>query len=116
MEVRILYIEDCPNIGLAEQRVREVADGDPEIRIVRQRVADPADTAATGLHGSPTILIDGVDPFAAPDTEPSWACRVFLSAYGIQGAPSTKQLREAMGRLTAADVEPSDATAERAAS
>lgn len=98
MEVRILYFEDCPNIDLAEQRVRDVADGDPEIRVVRQRVADPAEANAAGLHGSPTILIDGVDPFAEVGTEPSWACRVFVSADGIQGAPSTKQLREAMER------------------
>ena len=97
MEIRILYFEDCPNIGLAEQRVLEVADGDPDIRIVRQRVADPDDAKAAGLHGSPTILIDGVDPFAGPDTETSWTCRVFMSANGIQGAPSTQQLREVMG-------------------
>ena len=43
MEVRILYFEDCPNVGLAEQRVRDLAAGDPEIRVARQRVADPAD-------------------------------------------------------------------------
>jgi len=98
MEVRILYFEDCPNIGIAEQRVREAAAGDPEIRIVRQRVADPDDAKAAELHGSPTILIDGVDPFAGPDAEPSWTCRVFVSADGIQGAPSTLQLREVMHR------------------
>ena len=131
MEVRILYFEDCPNVGLAEQRVRDLAAGDPElqvapqrvadpadagtpefgpptsdllaagdpeIRVARQRVADPADAAAAGLHGSPTILIDGVDPFVEPGTETSWACRVFVSADGIQGAPSTEQLRAAMGR------------------
>ncbi len=98
MEVRILYFEDCPNVGLAERRVLDLADGDPEIRVFRQRVADPADAEAAGLHGSPTILIDGVDPFVEPGTEALWACRVFVSADGVQGAPSTKQLREAMGR------------------
>jgi len=98
MEVRILYFEDCPNIGLAEQRVRDIAAGDPEIRIVRQRVADPTDANAAGLHGSPTILIDGVDPFVAPNAETSWACRVYMSPEGVQGAPSIKQLREVMGR------------------
>ena len=98
MEVRILYFEDCPNVGLAEQRVREVSDGDPEIRVVSQRVADPGEAEAAGVHGSPTILIDGVDPFVEPGTETSWACRVFVSADGIQGAPSTEQLRAAMGR------------------
>ena len=98
MEVRILYFDDCPNVGLAEERVRDLAAGDPAIRVIRQRVADLADAAASGLHGSPTILIDGVDPFAEPGTEASWACRVFVSADGVQGAPSMEQLREAMGR------------------
>ena len=70
----------------------------PLLAYAVRRVADPADAAAAGLHGSPTILIDGVDPFVEPGTETSWACRVFVSADGVQGAPSTQQLREAMGR------------------
>ena len=77
--------------------LKQIRAWNPDIRIVRQRVADPDDAKAAGLHGSPTILIDGVDPFAGPDTETSWTCRVFMSADGIQGAPSTQQLREVMG-------------------
>ena len=76
MEVRILYFDDCPNVGLAEERVRDLAAGDPEIRVARQRVADPADAAAAGLHGSPTILIEGVDPFVEAGTGASWDCQV----------------------------------------
>jgi hypothetical protein len=98
VEVRILYVEDCPNVGVAERRVREVADGDPEIHIVRQRIVDPADAEAAGLHGSPTILIDGIDRFVPPDAERVWACRVFVTPEGIEGAPSIDQLRHAMGR------------------
>ena len=94
MEVRILYFEDCPNVGLAEQRVRDLAAGDPEIRVARQRVADPADAAAAGLHGSPTILIDGVDVMRRRSEVPTGdACRLDL--------PTPQDIREALLRAQA---------------
>jgi hypothetical protein len=34
---------------------------------VAERVIDDADVAwAVGMHGSPTVLVDGIDPSAAP--------------------------------------------------
>ena len=65
--------------------------------LAASNVATPATIDRSMEFDSPTILIDGVDPFAGPDTETSWTCRVFMSADGIQGAPSTQQLREVMG-------------------
>jgi len=49
------------------------------------------------MHGSPTLLIDGVDPFGPPDQRPSLSCRLYRDAAGRPaGAPSVEALRQAL--------------------
>ena len=49
------------------------------------------------MHGSPTVLIDGSDPFAAPGADASLSCRLYRDEAGrVQGAPSAGQLRAAL--------------------
>ncbi len=49
-----------------------------------------------GFHGSPSILVDGVDVFADPDARIGLSCRVYRTPEGPAGAPSVEQLREAL--------------------
>lgn len=37
--------------------------------------------------GSPTILIDGVDPFGVAGQSPAFACRVYATPAGLSGVP-----------------------------
>jgi hypothetical protein len=47
--------------------------------------------------GSPTLLIDGVDPFAAPGEPASLSCRLYRLPDGsLDGVPSLDQLRAAL--------------------
>ena len=50
------------------------------------------------LRQSPTLLIDGADPFAGPDTRASMSCRLYRDAAGriAGGAPSVEALRQAL--------------------
>jgi len=49
------------------------------------------------MHGSPTVLVDGRDPFAAPGTPASVSCRLYQDEGGrAQGAPSLTRLRQAL--------------------
>jgi hypothetical protein len=60
----------------------------------RREIADDQEAAKAGMHGSPTLLIDGVDPFAGPDEAPSLSCRLYRDAAGrISRAPSAETLR-----------------------
>ena len=47
-------------------------------------------------HGSPSIQVDGVDLFAAPDAAVGLACRVYPTPDGPAGAPTVEQLRAAL--------------------
>src|SRR4051794_14140426 len=50
-----------------------------------------------GMTGSPTLLIDGTDPFARPGSEPSLSCRLYPSENGrVEGAPSVDDLRRVL--------------------
>jgi hypothetical protein len=49
-----------------------------------------------GNRGSPTVLIDGEDPFADPDAPVGLACRVYPTADELAGAPSVAQLTAAL--------------------
>jgi Alkylmercury lyase len=55
------------------------------------------------MHGSPTLLIDGVDPFAEAGQAPSMSCRLYRDENGqLSGAPSIGQLRQAIEAAPAA--------------
>ena len=48
--------------------------------------------------GSPTILLNGHDPFHRPGTEPALACRVYDTTDGPSGVPDLRALRRALKR------------------
>jgi hypothetical protein len=65
--------------------------------VARRVIVDEADAARFGMHGSPTLLIDGVDPFAELGAPTSVSCRIYRSAEGrMEGAPSVAVLHEAL--------------------
>ncbi len=58
--------------------------------------AEQAD--AVGFRGSPTILVDGADPFADPDAPTGLACRIYRTAAGVEPAPTVEQFRAVLSR------------------
>ena len=98
MEVRLLYFDGCPNWVVAEERLRsalaEVDHGDEPILRVRVETTEHAERL--DFIGSPTILIDGTDPFASGTEQPALACRVFTTPDGRDGSPTVAQLVEVL--------------------
>lgn len=96
MDISLLYFEDCPNWGTADQRLAEIAADHPEVTVRRHRVETVEAAERLGFHGSPSILVDGVDLFAAPGNPVGLSCRVYRTPEGLAGAPSLEQLRAAL--------------------
>lgn len=46
--------------------------------------------------GSPTVLIDGRDPFATEATEFGLSCRIYQTATGPAGSPTVEELSNAL--------------------
>jgi len=101
MTVRITlrYFDGCPNWTTARERlneaVRAVGLAD-RVSIDLERVETEEDAERLRFRGSPTVLIEGVDPFASDDAPFGLSCRVYRTEAGLEGSPSVTQLREAL--------------------
>jgi len=97
MELTLLTVPACPNAGTFQERLAVALADHPGVIVRRREVGDERAAAEAGMHGSPTLLIDGVDPFAAPDQAPSLSCRLYRDETGRPGpAPSVDALRRAL--------------------
>ncbi len=97
MELTLLTVPDCPNAPVFEERLAAALAGHPGAVVRRREVADERAAAEAGMHGSPTLLLNGADPFAAPDTPTSLSCRLYSDDAGRTGpAPSAQALRQAI--------------------
>ncbi|WP_049557354.1 hypothetical protein [Nonomuraea sp. SBT364] len=68
------------------QRLAQALAEHPGAIVPSRVIDDAAEAARWGMHGSPTLLINGVDVFTAPGS--------------AGGAPSVAALREALRRTT----------------
>lgn len=98
MKVELLYFDGCPNWTVADERLNEAARlvSRDDLTVQRRTVNTEQDAIAVGFAGSPTILIDGRDPFATGDEQVGLACRVYSTPHGLAGSPSVEQLVEAL--------------------
>jgi hypothetical protein len=97
MHLTVLAVPDCPNVKLLEQRLTLVLGHRRDVTVSRQVVGDEDQATRRGMHGSPTILVDGIDPFAAPGQPASVSCRLYRHGHGQpDGAPSVRHLRRAI--------------------
>lgn len=97
MDVALLYFDDCPNWKVADQRLAAIAAERPDVVVTRHRVETVEQAERLGFHGSPSILVDGVDVFADPGAGVGLSCRVYRTPQGLAGAPTMEQLRAALG-------------------
>jgi hypothetical protein len=94
----VLAVPGCPSVKLLDQRLAQVLEGRPDVTVSHRVVDEPDQAARRGLHGSPTLLIDGIDPFAEPGQRASVSCRLYRDGGRAEGAPSVRQLRQAISR------------------
>lgn len=93
MNVTLLYFDDCPSWRVTDAHLRSLAAEHPGI-VIERRIVDTADDAeATRFRGSPSIIVDGIDPFAEPDAPVGLACRIYQTPSGPAGSPTLDQLR-----------------------
>lgn len=105
MRLEVLHVTDCPNLQPMLDRLAEATD----LVVETREVTTDTEASALGMNGSPTLLIDGIDPFASADQcACGVSCRLYRDPEGrVVPAPSVDQLRDALaetapGRVTAA--------------
>jgi hypothetical protein len=101
LDLVVVTVPDCPNVTLLQQRLAQVLEGRDDVSVSRLVIADEEEAVRRGMHGSPTILVDGIDPFAEPGQLASMSCRLYRHGDGhLDGAPAVSQLRQAIEEAT----------------
>ena len=96
MDITLLYFDGCPNWRVADERLAAIAAERADLKVTRHLVDTLEEAERVGFHGSPSILVDGVDVFAEPDAGVGLSCRVYRTPEGLAGAPTMEQLRAAL--------------------
>lgn len=103
MNITIQYFDGCPHWKLADQRVNTVLRrlDRRDVKVAHQLINSPEAAERARFRGSPTVLIDGRDPFASQDQAFGLSCRVYETEDGPQGAPTEAQLQRLLERGSA---------------
>ncbi len=104
LEVRVQYVADCPHWQLAEARTRAALNdlGHRGVVVVLEPVQSVDDALRLAFRGSPTVLVNGEDPFPDRDGAIGLCCRRYLTENGLEGAPSVQQLTAELADLSSA--------------
>lgn len=97
MDVSLLYFDDCPNWILAHERLAAIAAQRADMVLTLHCVETVEEAERVGFHGSPSILVDGIDVFAEPGAGVGLSCRVYRTPDGLPGAPTMDQLKAKLG-------------------
>ena len=84
-DIAVLYFEDCPNVSVV---LGHLVDCDVDPRTVRMVVVGSG-PIPSGFAGSPTVLIDGVNPVGISGDGFDVSCSLRM--------PTAEQLRDALG-------------------
>ena len=93
-ELTVLAVPGCPDAPELERRLAVALAGRPAVTVTRRVITETAAAAQWGMHGSPTLLVNGWDPFAEPGTGPAVACRLYRDEDGrLDRAPTVAALQ-----------------------
>lgn len=99
VKIQLLYFEGCPHWHVMHDRLREaIASTDSDAQVELVQVRTPRQAAEWRFHGSPSVLVNGRDPFAEPDAPIGLACRLYRTPEGLRGAPGLDELVAALTR------------------
>lgn len=97
MEITLQYFDGCPNWKVTDDHLTALIDDESLEATVRYQLIETTEEAIEyGFRGSPTVLIDGVDPFADSDAPVGLSCRIYQTDSGPAGSPTLRQIRDAV--------------------
>jgi hypothetical protein len=97
MDVTLLYFDECPHWRAADENVRAALSQSGIVAELRyRRVETVEDAQRLRFTGSPTVLINGVDPLSDPAASFGLSCRLYSTPSGLSGVPTIEQVRAAL--------------------
>ena len=99
MRVALQYFDGCPSWRQTDQVLRQALEavGLADVDVDYVLVDSIEQAEGIGFTGSPTLLIDGVDPFAGEGGAVGFACRLYRTPEGLRGTPTYEQILATLG-------------------
>lgn len=88
MNVMVLHVDNCPSVAPLMDQMAQVLAGRTDGSVSERVVVSDAAAKRLKLRGSPTVLVDGSDPFPAPSGSMGLSCRLYETPYGPRGFPT----------------------------
>ncbi|MGC5171235.1 thioredoxin family protein [Microbacterium sp. DT81.1] len=100
MKIELLHIDDCPSWVEAGNRLQDAltAAGLGDTKITYRILGTAGVATDVRFAGSPTILVNGEDLFPSTQRTFDLACRVYQTALGLAGTPTTEQFDALVSR------------------
>ncbi len=93
MRIELLYFDGCPGAAEALRAIaRVLAEAELAVDVVP---VDVGFVTRLGFSGSPTVLVDGENPFPAIRTD-AVSCRLYETPDGPRSSPTDAMLRTAL--------------------
>ena len=93
MQIQLLYFDGCPHWTVMADRLREALELlDYPTTTERLPVESQEEAERLQFGGSPSILLNGTDPFRSPNSDIGLSCRVYSTPDGPSGSPTMEQL------------------------
>lgn len=100
MEIELLVVPDCPHEAAAAELITTaVAETGVQATVTHTVITSQDQARRRGFAGSPTILVNGSDPFEDPAAPAAMACRLYPTPEGLRGVPALRELRRALKRV-----------------
>lgn len=108
MDIELLVVADCPNEPAAADllRVALAGPGLPPDGFRTTVILDDEDATRRGFIGSPTFVINGIDPFAEPGQPVGLSCRIYRRTSAACGRSTLTRLGNAVAGAVAHDPAP----------
>ncbi|WP_334141056.1 thioredoxin family protein [Rhabdothermincola sp.] len=106
--VELSYFEGCPHWRELDARLAAL-QREFGFELTHRIIRSPEDADDYGFLGSPSVRVNGLDPFASSDAPVGLACRTYETPDGRAGSPTLAQLRSALA--TAAEAAATEAAA-----
>ncbi len=100
--VELLFFDGCPHWRLGDERLAEAIAlaGLTDVDVVYTRVESVDDAVRLSFGGSPSFLINGLDPFPSKAQTGGLTCRLYPTGDGTQGSPTVESLARALHAAT----------------
>lgn len=100
MRITLQYFDGCPNWQTTADHLETLVNQGVDASIGYELIDSHQAAIAQRFRGSPSVLIDGVDPFANENAPVGLACRIYPTEAGYAGSPSLSQLQHAIRTAT----------------